>query len=79
MGLSEEELIKRLMSWALKLEAGDLPPVPWKLNICSTVTGNEKFLKSLQRDIKKGPKGERARFGALQDDVINLWNLIGNK
>jgi hypothetical protein len=71
--------IYALFDWVLNLKPGHLPPVPWKLRKCETVTGNEKFLTSLQRDIMLGPeKNSRFKTGALQEDVILLWNNIGN-
>lgn len=65
-----------LVDWALSLEPSDLPEVPFQLNVCTKVTGKKIFLEALKRDIRKGIKGERARFGALQDDIRNLYKLI---
>jgi hypothetical protein len=65
-----------LMDWALTLKPEDLPSAPWKLRSCVTTTDNEKFLTSLQRDIRKGPTSPRAKYGALQEDVIKIWNVI---
>lgn len=63
------------MNWALALQPCDLPEVPFELMQAQIVVGKEKFLESLQRDIKRGPKGPRARFGALQADVKALWEI----
>tara|TARA_R100000655_G_C2969002_1_gene190052 strand:- start:250 stop:498 length:249 start_codon:yes stop_codon:yes gene_type:complete len=77
--ISEKELINRLMSWALNLEVGELPPTPWTFYSCLVVDNNEKFLKAIKQDIQHGPNGPRAKTGAIQADVIRIWNKIGNK
>ncbi len=67
--------MQELIDWALALEPCDLPDVPFQLHKSQVVIGKDKFLTSIKRDIKKGPKGARARFGALQSDVKALWEI----
>jgi hypothetical protein len=58
------------------LTADDLPEVPFTLNRGATVTDAAKFLGSLQEDIKSGPGGPRAFYGALQADLLALQQLV---
>jgi hypothetical protein len=58
--------------FCLRLAPGDLPPVPFRLNACTTVSDARRFLRSLQADIERGPSGPRAFYGALQAELIEL-------
>jgi len=67
--------MEALIDWVLNLKPEELPPVPWRLSACSTVTDNQVFLTSLKRDLLKGPDHPRARFGTIQQTVILIWNI----
>jgi len=58
-----------LADFALLLTADDLPAVPFTLQPGVTVLSAERFLTWLQADIRRGPLGPRARYGALQGDM----------
>jgi hypothetical protein len=53
-----------------------LPPVPFNLNRWTKVVDAGKMLKHLQADIRLGPNGPRARYGAIQHDVVELKRFI---
>jgi len=69
-------LIAQLVDWALNLTPDQLPSIPWELEKGKKVIGNEKFLASLQRDLREGPSSPRARTGAIESDLINMWNKM---
>ena len=48
---------------------------PFNLNACTRVINSEVFYAALRRDIEAGPRGTRARYGALQCDLQDLHNL----
>ncbi len=52
-----------------RLEVGDLPPSPFKLQPCVTITDAGMFLESIRREVDLGPSSARARLGTLQDDL----------
>ena len=56
----------------LLLAADDLPPVPFRLNAWTEVRDAGRFLRRLQADIRRGPNGPRAFYGALQADLLAL-------
>jgi hypothetical protein len=58
--------------FVLLLAPDDLPPVPFKLNPWTEVRDAVKFLRSLRADIKRGPGGPRAFYGAVQADLLEL-------
>ena len=58
--------------FCLRLAPDDLPQVPFRLNDWTTVSDAARFLRSLQADIKRGPSGPRAFYGALQNELIEL-------
>lgn len=62
-----------LIQWFLS--ANDLPKSSFQLKQGVYVIDSNKFYKSIQADIDEGPKGARALFGALQDDLICLRNI----
>jgi hypothetical protein len=48
---------------------------PFYLNGCTKVVDADKFYEALERDIKAGSAGARARYGVLADDIKNLKKL----
>lgn len=77
--------------WALSLDPGDLPEEPWALRVSPdvqigktfvrggpyvTITDNESWLRGLQRELREGPEGPRARAGVLQEDLFALAALL---
>ena len=58
--------------FALLLAPDDLPPAPFRLNPWTQVVDAEKLLRSLRTDIRRGPSGPRAFYGALQADLQAL-------
>ena len=45
---------------------------PFHLNPHTHVLNSELFYAALRREIEAGPRGARARYGALQDDLRSL-------
>jgi hypothetical protein len=61
---------------ALTLTPDDLPGVPFEFGgLHCVVTDRARFLSWLQADVLLGPAGPRARYGALQIDVIRLSDI----
>jgi hypothetical protein len=58
--------------FCLSLTVDDLPPVPFRLNAWTEVSDAAKMLRWLQADIRRGPSGPRAFYGALQADLLAL-------
>lgn len=58
--------------FALLLAPDDLPPAPFNLNPWTAVQDAAKFLRWLRADIRRGPSGPRAFYGALQSDLLAL-------
>jgi len=67
-----------LASWALTLAPGDLPPAPIDFRPGHTILDAARFLGRLQADVRSGPAGPRARFGALQGDLAQLHRLLSS-
>lgn len=65
-----------LMAWAAGLSVEDLPAAPFTLRPGHVVQGGALWLASLQADVAAGPRGPRARTGALQGDVATLRGLV---
>lgn len=65
----------QLAQWALELEPEALPK-RFTLRQGCVVLDRAKFLARLQADVRRGPSGPRARFGALQADVEALRALM---
>lgn len=70
---------KRVLQLVKWLEGLDLPGEPFQLNSMSRVTDPAKFLAALRSEVAKGPKGPRAYYGAIQMDLLNLWNHCKSK
>lgn len=45
---------------------------PFQLNPCTRVINSDVFYACLRREIESGPRGARARHGALQGDLRDL-------
>ena len=58
--------------FALLLAPDDLPRPPFKPNAWTEVRDAGRFLAWLQADIRRGPAGPRAFYGALQADLQAL-------
>jgi hypothetical protein len=54
-----------------------MPTEPFRLAQGVAVIGPTKFFDTLERDIRAGPAGARARMGALQFDLKRLQELFG--
>ena len=52
------------------------PESPFQLNRHTTVIDAGKFYSALRRDIEAGPKGPRARTGAIQCDLRDLQDKL---
>ena len=64
-----------LADWALLLSPDDLPE-RFTLRQGVEVVDRARFLVSLRRDIRRGPSGPRARYGALQRDLADLNRIL---
>ena len=65
------------LNWVFDLDAGHLPAAPFPLNSKMTVVDVDRFLSSLRTDLELGPRGARARTGALQEQCEELQELLG--
>lgn len=65
--------------FCLLLTVDDLPPVPFMLNRWTMVADAGKMLKHLQADIRLGPHGPRAKYGAIQGDIIELKRFVTDR
>lgn len=66
-----------LADLVLLLSPDDLPPTPFEFGgpHC-VVTDGGRFLRWLKSDIRRGAKGVRARFGAIQTDIERLHGVL---
>ena len=62
--------------FCLLLTVDDLPPVPFRLNAWTEVRHAAKMLRWLRADIRRGPSGPRAFYGALQRDLQDLKRFV---
>jgi len=60
---------KTLLEW---FAAAPAKEAPFHLSACVRVLDAELFYETLRRDIERGPRGPRARTGALRDDLSKL-------
>lgn len=67
-----------LADFVLLLQPEDLPAAPFSPGPAATVTDHAKYLRTLQADIRRGPSGPRARYGALQDDLRRLQRTLAS-
>ena len=65
-----------LIAWFL--EEQELPYQPFQLKQGMLINDCDKFYDSLKRDIEEGPKGVRALFGGLKNDLKALKKLKDN-
>lgn len=61
--------VKSLLDWFM---ISPTPEAPFQLTSCVRVVNSELFYGALRRDIEAGPRGARARTGALQADLRAL-------
>jgi hypothetical protein len=73
---SWDEATSALVDWFLTT---DLPREPFRLRSGVEVTKPGNFYNSLKNDIEQGVEGARARTGALQEDLEDLFDLFGNE
>jgi hypothetical protein len=59
-----------------RLEPEELPPAPFKLRPCVTITDATRWLDSIRLEVDAGTLGPRARMGSLQDDLRDLAPLL---
>ena len=62
--------------FALLLTPDDLPRPPFRLNPWTEVRDAGKMLQWLRADVRRGPSGPRARYGALQRDLEELRRFL---
>jgi hypothetical protein len=62
--------MQSLVDWFVKLELEGI--MPFYLEPHIHVADPVKFFASLRREIETGPRGPRARLGALQADLLKL-------
>lgn len=61
----------------LLLTPDDLPPAPFQFGgRWCVVVSRERFLAALQSDVKAGPRGPRAKTGALYADLRRLRTML---
>ena len=63
---------KTLLEW---FRTAAIPDAPFQLNGHTKVVNSGLFYAALWREIEAGPRGARARYGALQADLIDLVKL----
>ena len=68
----------RLVAWALRLTADDLPAAPFALRPGVTVTNAAGWLAGMREDIGFGPNGPRARpsWAPLIGDLRDIERVI---
>jgi len=64
-----DEATAALIDW---FQGADLPKRPYSISPYEKVLQPEWFYITLEQDIAVGPKGSRARYGALQSDLRRL-------
>lgn len=69
--------VEALGDFVLLLSVDDLPAAPFDFGPAETVVDAAKFLYWLQADVRRGPSGPRARYGALQSDLRRLSQCVG--
>ena len=70
------ENVAALGDFVLLLSVDDLPAAPFDFGPAATVVDATKFLGWLQADVRRGPNGPRAMYGALQSDLRRLWQCV---
>lgn len=69
-----DEQTSRALLW---LESWTIPTDAFRLYPWCEVTDPELFLVRLRGDVSAGPRGARARYGALQLDLQALHGIFG--
>ena len=59
-------------------DSANLPAAPFRLRSGVEVTDPQRFYASLRNDIEQGEGGARARTGALQEDLVGLFDLFND-
>ena len=60
----------------LLLTVDDMPTAPFEFGPGRTVVDSDKFLQSIQADIKAGTSGPRSKLGSIQGDLLDLRRVI---
>ncbi|MEO8495286.1 MAG: hypothetical protein ABI614_09460 [Planctomycetota bacterium] len=68
--------VAALADFVLLLSVDDLPAAPFDDGPAATVVDAAKYLRWLQADVRRGPNGPRARYGAIQDDLRRLRDML---
>ena len=78
----KQEAVQILQGWPVEVQtlldwfrSAPIPQAPFQLNACTTVINADAFYAALRREIESGPRGARARHGALQSDLRDLAKL----
>ncbi|MDA1055008.1 MAG: hypothetical protein O3C40_31685 [Planctomycetota bacterium] len=69
--------VAAMADFALLLSVDDLPAAPFDFGPAETVVDAAKFLYWLRADVRRGPSGPRAMYGALQSDLRRLSQCVG--
>lgn len=67
---------EQALAWFLATPT--LPSRPFRLNRWTEIINPAGFYESLHLDISQGSAGPRARYGALQDDLLALYKMFGD-
>lgn len=65
-----------LYEWCQTVTPDQLPECPFALSSTSTIVDKAVWLHSLQGDARRGPNAARAKWGALQQDLRDLYALV---
>lgn len=63
-------------NFVLLLTADDLPEDPRAYGQECVQVDRELYIAALKADIRRGPTGPRARYGAIQDDLLALQKAL---
>ena len=63
-----------IVTWFLSTEP---PAEPFSLKQGVTISSLQRWWRDIEADIAAGPEGTRARYGALQDDLMRVWQMFG--
>lgn len=64
------------VDFVLLLSPDDLPAAPFEFEPGRTIVDREKFLRSIQDDVRMGQHGPRAVAGVLHQDLLAIRSLV---
>ena len=70
-----DEFQVNLWAWVQRVTTRDLPPAPFVLRPGTVVVDCGLWLNKLKEDAQLGPKGPRAKTGALYGDMRRVYEL----